>query len=186
MQTNITLLFFTLLSTLLIVVTLLLKAKPLYLTKVERERISNIQKVYHKSYLKKRIKHTPKRSIKFAKMEIDKILTEEPIIFEKGSSSLDLNNSRKNYKILAKIVDVVNNLESDSILQIETHTDKTGSKRDNLKLSQKRADILKSYIKDRSNIVFISAIGYGEEIQEKKSKIESQKKYLKINLKRIK
>ena len=187
MQTKIIILFFTLLSILLISVTLLFTAKPLYLAKVERERIAKIQKVYHKTYFRKRKKHTPKRSIKFAQIEINHILTETPIRFEKESYSLEHNNSRENFKTLTKVIDVLNSLNEKCILKIETHTDKKGSKRANLKISQKRADQLKSYINNRSKIIFISAIGYGEEIKHKKKvKKERQKKYLEINLKRIK
>jgi len=185
MHSKIILLFFVLLSTLLIVVTLLFTAKPLYLEKVKKERIAKIQKIYHKTYFRKRNIHTPKRSIKFAQIEIDTILTQTPIRFQNNSFSLEHNNSRENFKTLAKVIDVLNNLKDDFILQIETHTDKKGSKRKNLKISQERADILKEYIEKRSKIIFISAIGYGEEIKYKKRK-KNQKRYLKINLKRIK
>jgi len=187
MQTKIILLFFTLLSILLISVTLLFEAKPLYLAKVERERIAKIQRVYHKTYFRKRNRHIPKRSINLAQIEINNILTESPIKFEKKSYSLEHNNSRENFKTLTKVVNILNNLTDTCILQIETHTDKRGSKRDNLRISQKRADRLKEFIRNRSKIIFISAIGYGEEIKDKKKvKKENQKKYLKINLKRIK
>ena len=186
MHSKIILLFFILLSTLLIVVTLLFTAKPLYLAKVEKERIAKIQKVYHKTYFRKRNKHTPKRSIKFAQIEIDTILVKTPIKFRNNSYSLEDNGSRKNLKTLTKVIDVINNLKDNFILQIETHTDKKGSKKTNLKISQQRADRLKEYISHRSKIIFISAIGYGEEMKHKKKKTESQKKYLEINLKRIK
>ena len=183
MQTKIIILFFTLLSILLISVTLLLTAKPLYLAKVERDRVANIQKSYNKSYFRKRDIHTPLRSIEFAQIKVNNILLETPIDFEYKSYLLERNSSRGNFKTLAKVVDVLNNLKDKAILKIETHTDSNGSKRANLKLSQKRADILKDFIKSRSDIVFISAIGYGEEIKSKK---KSKKKYLEINLKRIK
>jgi outer membrane protein OmpA-like peptidoglycan-associated protein len=186
MQSKIILLFFILLSTLLISVTLLFTAKPLYLAKVERERVANLQKVYHKSYFRKRNRHTPKRSIKFGQMEIDSILEETPIIFEKNADSLEHNQSRENFKTLTKVVNVLNNLKDKFVLQIETHTDKRGSKQGNLKISQKRADSIKGFINQRSNIVFISAIGYGEEIKGKKNRKKSHKKYLEIKIKRIK
>jgi outer membrane protein OmpA-like peptidoglycan-associated protein len=183
MQTKIIILFFTLLSILLISVTLLFTAKPLYLIKVERERVANIQKVYHKSYFRKRKKHTPQRSIKLAQTEINTILEQRPIFFEKKSYLLENNQSKENFKTLTKLLNVINNLKDKSIVKIETHTDRKGSKKENLKLSQKRADSLKVYIQSRSKIVFISAIGYGEEIKKKK---KSQKKYLEIHLTRIK
>ena len=182
MPTKIIILFFILLSTLFISVTLLFTAKPLYLEKVEKTRISNIQKMYRKTYFRKRNQQIPQRSIKFAQEKINKILIDTPINFEKSSYFLENNSSRKNYQTLANILAVVNNLKEKSILEIKTHTSTKGSKQLNLKLSQKRADQLKSYMKSRSNIIFISAIGYGEEIQHKKD----EKKYLEITLKRIK
>ena len=183
MQTKIIILFFILLSILLISVTLLFTAKPIYLVKVEKDRVAKVQKNYYKSYFRKRNIHIPLRSIRVAQKEIDTILIETPIQFKYKSYSLEDNKSRDNFIILNKMIDILNNLKDKAILQIETHTDSKGSKRDNLKLSQKRADSLKSFIKSRSKIVFISAIGYGEEIKNKK---KSNKKYLDINLKRIK
>jgi outer membrane protein OmpA-like peptidoglycan-associated protein len=182
MPTKIILLFFILLSTLFISVTLLFTAKPLYLAKNEKMRISNIQKTYHKTYFRKRNQQIPQRSIKFAQAEINQILIDTPINFNKSSYLLENNSSRKNYQTLASILAVLNNLKEKSILEIKTHTSTKGSKQLNLKLSQKRADQIKSYMKSRSNMIFISAIGYGEEIQDKKD----EKKYLEITLKRIK
>jgi len=182
MPTKIIFLFFILLSTLLISVTLLFTAKPLYLKKIEKIRILNIQKVYHKTYFRKRNQHVPQRSIKFAQKKINEILINTPINFYKGSYLLENNSSRKNYQTLAQIISVVNNLKEKIILEIKTNTNKKGSKQVNLKLSQQRADQLKRYMNSQSNIIFISAIGYGEEIQHKKN----EKKYLEITLKRIK
>jgi len=179
MSTKIILLFFILLSTLLISLTLLFTAKPIYLKKVEKIRILNIQKIYNKSYFRKRNQHIPQRSLEFAQAKINQILTDNPIKFNKNSFLLENNSSRQNYQTLAKIIDVLNNLKEKAILEIKTHTTTNGSKQFNLKLSQKQADQLKSYIKGRSNIVFISAIGYGKEIK-------NEKKYIKLNLKRVK
>ena len=182
MPTKIILLFFILLSTLFISLTLLFTAKPLYLAKMEKTRLLNIQKVYHKTYFRKRKQHVPQRAISFAQKAINQILRESPIYFEKNAYSLETNSSRRNYQTLAKIVDVINHLKEKSILEIKTHSRTKGSKQENLNLSQKRADQLKNYIKSRSSIVFISAIGYGTAIQSKKDKEKS----LEITLKRIK
>jgi len=182
MPTKIIFLFFILLSILLISITLLFTAKPIYLEKVEKIRVLNIQKVYHKTYLRKRNMYIPQRSIKFAQAEINKILIDNPIEFDKNSYVLENNSSRKNYQTLAKIIEVFNNLKGKAIVEIKTYTNKKGSKRLNLNLSQKRADQLKRYMNNCSNITFISAIGYGKEIQHKKD----EKKYLEITLKRIK
>ena len=182
MSTKIIFLFFILLSTLLISITLLFTAKPIYLAKVEARRILNIQKTYHKTYFRKRNQHIPQRSIEFAQEKINQILIETPITFNKNAYLLETNSSRQNYQTLSKIIDVVNNLKNESILEIKTYTTIKGSKQRNLKLSQKRADQLKSYIQNRSKIIFISAIGYGKENQQKRNK----KQYLEIILKRIK
>jgi len=182
MPTKIILLFFILLSTLFISVTLLFTAKPIYLKKIEKIRILNIQKIYHKSYFRKRNQHIPQRTIKFAQARINQILIENPIDFDKNSYLIENNSSRQNYQTLAKIIDVLNNLKEKAILEIKIYTNIVGSKQLNLTLSQKRADQLKSYVKSRSKIVFISAIGYGKEIKNKKD----EKKYIKLNLKRIK
>ena len=182
MPTKIIILFFILLSILLISVTLLFTAKPIYLEKVEKIRILNIQKVYNKTYFRRRNRYTPQRSIKFAQVEINQILIDNPIEFGKNSYLLENNSSRKNYQTLANIGDVINNLKGKAILEIKTYTNTKGSKQFNLKLSQKRADQLKRYMNNCSNIIFVSAIGYGKEIQHKKD----EKKYLEINLKRIK
>ncbi len=176
MRTKIIFLFFILLSILLISITLLFEAKHIYLAKVEKIRILNIQKVYYKSYFRKRDKHVPKRSVEFAQKEINQILIENPIEFEKNSSLV------KNHQILRGITNILNNLKKEAIVEIKTYTDKDGHKQYNLKLSQQRADELKKYINNRTKMSFISAIGYGEEIQHKKN----EKKYLEIYLKRVK
>jgi outer membrane protein OmpA-like peptidoglycan-associated protein len=184
MPTKIILLFFILLSTLLITITLLFTAKPLYLAKTEQTRILNIQKIYHKSYLRRRNKQIPQRSIKFAQEEINTILRDSPIYFEQNSDLLENNSSnpRKNHQTLANIIGVLNHLQENVILEIKTYTNKKGSKQQNLKIAQQRADRLKAYINSRCKIVFISAIGYGEEIQHK----DHKNNYLEITLKRIK
>jgi len=179
MKTKIILLFFTLLSILLISVTLLLTTKPLYLAKVERDRLMQIQKVYHKSYFRRKNIHIAQRSIEFAQHEINELLVETPILFKSHSTILDHNRSSENFGQLTKLILILNNIKDKFILKIETHTNKDGSKKENLKLSQKRADNLKNYINYKSKIIFISAIGYGEEIKK-------QKQHLEINLKRIK
>lgn len=183
MSTKIIFLFFILLSILLISITLLFSAKSIYLEQIEKRRILNIQKVYHKSYFRKRDIYIPERSIRFAQYQINKILKKRTIEFKDKSHLLDSNSTHpKNYKILKKIVEILNHLKKEAIVEIKTYTDKKGLKQYNLKLSQKRADEIKRYISSRSKIAFISAIGYGEEIKYK----NNEKKYLEIIIKRIK
>ena len=170
---------------------LLLIIKPLHLKRVEAKRVANIQRVYHKSYFKKRDIHIPIRNTKTAQKKIEKILISNPISFEGNSSILEQNLSKleinKNYVSLARIIEVLNNLNEKIILKIKTHTNKKRfSKKYNLKLSQERADIIKSYIKERSNIIFISSIGYGKEITFMKSKKRLKQAPLTLHLQRIK
>ena len=158
---------------------------------MEEQRVANIQKIYHKSYLKKRDKHLPIRHAKSAQKKIKSLLALNPIYFDINSSILEYNLSKmeknKNYVTLAQIIEILNNLNEKIILKIKTHTNKKRfSKKYNLKLSQERADIIKSYIKERSNIIFISSIGYGKEITFIKSKKRLKQAPLTLHLQRIK
>jgi len=183
MSTRILLLFFILLSILLISVALLFTAKPLHLAKVEKIRVENIQRNYRKTYLRQRNQHIAERSIRFAQKSMERLLEDNPIKFDKGSHLLEnkSNTPRKNYRTLKNISEILNHLKSKAILEIKTYSNE-GSKKVNLKLSQKRADQLKKYLKSHTNLVFISAIGYGKNSYPTNDK----KKSLKITLKRIK
>jgi outer membrane protein OmpA-like peptidoglycan-associated protein len=163
MRTKTLLFLFLFFSVLLISLSLWLITKPLYLQQVEAQRVANIQTVYRKTYLKKRDTHIPQRSIITAQKVINQLLIQYPILFEENLTSLD-NNQSSNRQTLSKIITVINNMRERVILKIETHTDKSGSKKHNLKLSQQRADKIKLYIAQRTDIPFISAIGYGKEI----------------------
>jgi outer membrane protein OmpA-like peptidoglycan-associated protein len=171
-------------------ISLLLLIKPLHLKKVEIRRVANIQKTYYKNYLKRRDRHTPLRHAKSAQKKIEKLLALHPIYFDLNSSLLEYKLSKmernKNYVALAQIIEVLNNLNEKIILKIKTHTTKTGSKKHNLKLSQQRADKIKDYIQKRSNIIFISSIGYGKEITLIKSKKKLKQEPLTLHLQRIK
>jgi len=184
MQPRTLLFLFFFLSILFIFFSLWFITKPLYLKQLEEERIANIQTLYGKSYLRKRDQHIVQRSNVSAQRAMNQILRDTPIFFNENSFQLE-NNQSSNHKTLTKIIIVLNNMTEKSILKIETHTNKSGSKKHNLQLSQQRANQLKSYIIKRTNLPFISAIGYGKEIP-----LQSEKKrYLKrieLNLQRIK
>ena len=142
-----------------------------------------------KSYLKRRKIQIPLRSIELAQNRIKLILEKEPIYFEPNSISLEQNSSKegvpnKNKVTLKKILNIVNHLEEDAILVISTHTDTQGAKQHNLKLSQKRADILKSYFRERCTLPLIVAMGYGEELPFDKNKKNNGR--VVMDLKRIK
>ncbi len=142
-----------------------------------------------KSYLKRRKIEIPLRSLEMAQNRIKLILKKEPIYFEPNSISLEQNNSvrgvpNKNKVTLKKILNILNHLDEDAILVISTHTNMQGTKQYNLKLSQKRADILKSYFRERCTLPLIVAMGYGKEIPLDKNKKNNRR--VVIDLKRIK
>jgi outer membrane protein OmpA-like peptidoglycan-associated protein len=183
MQTKTLLFLFLFFSTLLISLSIWSIAKPLYLKQIEAQRVENIQSIYRKTYLRKRDKHVPQRSILSAQKAINQLLIQNPILFREKLISLD-NNQSSNHQTLAQVIAVINNIRESVILKIEIHTDKSGSKQLNLKLSQQRADQLKAYIAIRTDIPFISAIGYGKEIPLKFKK-KSYFRRIEFNLQRI-
>lgn len=173
MSIKVMFLFFILLSTLLISIAILFEAKPIYEARAEKMRLLTIQHVYHKDYFRNRNIDEPKRSIPFAQEKINNIL--------ENSNIIDNNSSIKNYKVLANIISILNNLKNKAILEIKVYKDKNISKQDNLKLSQQEAEKLKEYLGKRTKIAFISAIGYGKEVKNIK-----KSRYLEINIKRLK
>ncbi len=182
-------LLFILSSIVLIFLYLYIFAKPLHLKQLEEERIANIQKVCMKDYPRNRDRGVLQRNVVEAEEKIYRLLEENPINFAPASVSLDNNSSKhpnENRVILKRLIVVLNNINEDFILSISTHTDKDGSSRKNLKLSQERADNLKEYIEKRTQIVLITAIGYGEELPLPKATKKLTNRRVEINLKRIK
>ena len=114
-------------------------------------------------------------SAKLAQIKIDGFLKEQPITFLSNSASLESNvsnilevNTLK--QTLTKVLAVVNRVNDEIVLSIETHTDDTGTKKHNLELSQERADRLKAYFLKRTELPHIMAIGYGESLPLKREK----------------
>jgi len=159
MHSKILFLFFILLSILLISVTLLFVGKPLYTKQLEEKRVANIQTHYAKNYFKRREQHTPIRSTYFAQKKISQLI-------KKSIST----------KTLSKVVEVLNNMNEKAVLQIEVYKNDKKSKKENFYLSQKEANRLKAYISKRTNLAFISAIGY----------VKGKNKTVEFKLKRIK
>jgi outer membrane protein OmpA-like peptidoglycan-associated protein len=181
-------LLFLLFSISFILLVLYLRAKPIHIERLEAQRIANIQKVCMKAYPRARERKIPQRSFIDAEEEVARILTNHPLSFKLGDVSLEENLSLKpnqNKVTLKHIVEVLNHVDEDIILIIETHTDRDGSNKQNLKLSQERADLLKSYIRERSHITLIVAIGYGEEIPLSNATKKSNNRRVEIHLKRI-
>ncbi|MBU1667888.1 OmpA family protein [bacterium] len=182
-------LLFLLSSTLLILLCLFLYATPLNEYRLEMLRLSKIQKVCMKEYIKKRDKHIYIYSLEKAQQEIDRYLQKNPLEFVPNSTSFEENNSVPTqpnlHKVtLAGITKVLNTLTEKVALSIATHTDKAGSQQENLKLSQARADILKAYMQEKSNVSFISSIGYGEELPLT-ADINGTNRRVELHLKRI-
>jgi len=181
-------LLFILTSIALTLFYLFIFATPIYLNRLEEERIANIQKICMKEYPRNRDKQGLQRTIPEAEEKIHRILKKNPIEFNPASISID-NTSHglnKNRVTLKDIIDVLNNIDGDVVLSISTHTDINGSSSQNLKLSQKRADVIKAYIRERSQILLITSIGYGEELPLPKNTKHMLNRRVEINLKRIK
>jgi len=162
------------------------KLAPLNDERLELIRLSKIQKVCMKSYPRKRKIHLSMRSFTLAQTDIDFILEKQPLRFISNSVLLDENGTGRMKRTLVDILSVVNHVREDVILSIETHTDDTGSKRHNLQLSQKRADVLKNYFIERSEVPLVIAIGYGEALPLSKDSLKKDNRRVEINLKRIK
>ena len=179
---------FFILSTLLIVVALI-QFEKIDIFVHDMVQVKKIQKVCRKKYLRKRKIIIRKRSLTQAEKEIAKLLIDTPIDFNLNSSSLEINSSNETLVnprkvILTKILKIINHLEEDAILSIETHTDTQGSHEHNLKLSQERANRLKEYFREKCSLPLIVAIGYGEEIPLAQEANRSSRR-VEIDLKRI-
>ena len=166
------LLIFLCSSSSLIYLTIKRNAPTLYADYLQRIDQAKAGIISSKDYKKNRKVYTPKRSASLGDIRIQQLLSQQPLHFEENSASLSLNST------LRRIVDVVNNINERVVLNIETHTNPTGSEQHNVALSQKRADALKSYFKRKTHLPLIVAIGYGEAFSFKN-------KIVKINLKRI-
>ena len=89
---------------------------------------------------------------------LEKVLSKNKIYFYNNSAKIQ----KKSYPILDKIIDISKECKSAKIV-IAGYTDSLGTKRNNLKVSRKRANSVKDYFiekgieKDR-----LEAVGYGE------------------------
>jgi len=86
-------------------------------------------------------------------------LLKKGIQFKTGSSKL----TKASYKILDDIVKLLKKVES-AKLEVQGHTDNTGSEQTNKKISQDRADMVANYfIKKGIAAERVRAVGYGSE-----------------------
>ena len=168
---------FFILSTLLIVLTLTEYMQGSLLSTNKKEiRVEKSKK----NYLKRREEFVPIRTLSMAQKKIDMLLDNNSIEFEKNISN---NGGIK--VILNNLVKVLNHLDEDAILTINTYSKKKGSRQYNLELSQQRADVLKKYFIEKTSLPLIVAIGYGGTIPFKKED-KPKHRQVEINLKRIK
>ena len=87
-------------------------------------------------------------------------LLKKGIQFKTGSSKL----TKASYKILDDIVKLLKKVES-AKLEVQGHTDNTGSEQTNKKISQERADMVANYfIKKGIAADRVRAVGYGSEM----------------------
>ena len=91
--------------------------------------------------------------------QINDLLLVNPIQFKSASSEITTNSK----KTLNKIIDIIN-ISQSNIIEVSGYTDSSGEDVYNKVLSQKRADIVKKYLKDNGvKSKEIRSIGYGQE-----------------------
>ncbi|CAA6826407.1 MAG: Unknown protein [uncultured Sulfurovum sp.] len=173
MKFGLMLLIFFITSILLVFITIERNARVIYAKQMHEIKKSKIQIVSKKSYLRTRKIYVPERSCSLAREEIKSILLKEPLHFESNDSRF------LGKRTLIKIVKIINHIKEDVVLSILAHTDAVGTAKHNLSLSQKRADRLKKYFINKTNLPLVVAIGYGEVFSLKNRLIE-------LNLTRIK
>lgn len=87
-----------------------------------------------------------------------KIELKQMVFFSTGKAVI----KRKSYKLLKEVADAIKNAPSIKKVIIEGHTDSSGSRRINLKLSQKRADAVREFLIDEGvDGSKLKAVGYG-------------------------
>ena len=164
---------FLVLSCLLIFISIDQNIKDIYRQENKKLTKNKTYNVSNKTESKRRKLYVAKCSYFLAQEKIENILLKKSMQFEVNNSDL----LRKD--ILIRIVKIINQLKHEFVLSIFIHTDKAGSSKYNLNLSQQRADKLKEYFQKNTRLPLIVAIGYGEEFS-----LESG--FIKMNLKRIK
>ena len=98
------------------------------------------------------------QEIVLTKIEIDRKVNEDEILFETNSTTISL--SSKGY--LEAIIDLTNNNEN-VVIEIAAYTDDVGQEKDNLILSEARANVVRNYLISRGVLdQQLIAKGYGE------------------------
>ena len=98
-----------------------------------------------------------KKTLSEAQQEINSLLIHNPIKF------LDKGFLLEDNQTINSIVSILNKTIGDIAIKVASHSDNNQTDSYNRKLTQKRADTIASYIKNRYNTTIIIAIGYGKE-----------------------
>jgi hypothetical protein len=116
-----------------------------------------------------------KKNLSQIQGEIDEILIKEPIKFQNDGYILDGNGS------LSKVITLLKTTDENIVVNVLSHADINGSSSYNRKLTQRRADSVAQYLRERG-VQFVNGIGYGREFLDKNSTLKS---YIKISIIRI-
>lgn len=144
-------------------------------------RLENIQQVSKKKEKRERKVYTPSYTLEQANKKIQFILNTSPIQIEAKVYSFVTKVT------LGKIISILNHIDSQSVLSIEVQRDKNVLPSTNLKVSQICADRLKAYFLEKTNLFFVSSIGYGAALVSQEDDVkEGFNCYVKMKLKKVK
>ena len=88
----------------------------------------------------------------------EKIEIKETVYFKTASAVID----RRSFDLLNQVAAVLKNYQHITKVRIEGHTDNQGVRRENLKLSQARADAVRAYLQNRGIAADrLTSVGYG-------------------------
>ena len=182
MNLKFTVLLFLFLSTLLVISVLHEKLNPLRNEYNAQIRLANIQHISTKKENRERKVYVPQYTIEQASKEILFILKKSPI---KVVSKV---YSPQTQSTLLKIVKMIDALKERPVLMIKVVCYTKALDSTNFRISQEYADRLKAYFLKKTNVLYISAIGYGATLgtEEEKIKHDGTGCYVKMTLKKVK
>jgi outer membrane protein OmpA-like peptidoglycan-associated protein len=126
--------------------------------------LDNLELKNSTTVVEPKVEETPKEpepvkvSVEQIQNEINQLLASNPIYFKFNSSNLtqDSKNTLDQVVLLLTML-------GDTPITVEGHTDSFGKASYNKRLSQQRADAVKTYLQNQNITNSIEAIGYGEE-----------------------
>ncbi len=109
-----------------------------------------------------------------AELKAEKIEIKDSVYFETGKAVI----KAESFGLLDEVADILKDHPEIAKLRIEGHTDSRGNDKDNLKLSQARADSVRTYLASKGvDAARLESIGYGESkplVKEKSEKDRAQ------------